>query len=78
LATKEASSGSGSARSAGRPCSTPKKVMNNRPWASPWAPSRTRAFLHPGIRSMTAADTRGFNFRRGQTRTTRTRPRDNS
>jgi hypothetical protein len=74
LATKEPSSSSGSALSAGQPCSTPKKVTNNRLWVSPWAPSPTQVFLHLKIQSMTVADILGFNYRQGQTRTTRTPP----
>jgi hypothetical protein len=72
--TKEPSSSSGSALSAGQPCSTRKKVTNNRPWGSPWAPSPTQAFLHLKIRSMTVAGIPGFNYRQGQPRTTRTPP----
>jgi hypothetical protein len=73
-ATKAPGSGSGSARSAGRPCSRPKKVTNSRLWLSPWAHSPTRAFRHK-IRSTTVADILGFDYRQGQRRTTRTPPR---
>jgi hypothetical protein len=66
LVTKEPSSSSGSALSAGQPCSTPKKITNNRLWVSPWAPSPTQAFLHLKIRSMTVADILGFNYHEGQ------------
>jgi hypothetical protein len=75
LVTKEPGSSSGSALSAGQPCSTPRKVTNNRPWVSPWAPSPTQVFLHLKIRSMTVADILGSNCRQGQRRTTRTPPR---
>jgi hypothetical protein len=74
--TKAPGSGSGSARSAGRPCSTPKKVTNSRLWLSPWAPSPTRTFRHRKIRSTTVADILGFDYRQGRRRTTRTPPRD--
>jgi hypothetical protein len=71
-ATKAPGSGSGSARSAGRPCSRPKKVTNSRLWLSPWAPSPTRAFRHRKIRSTTVADILGFDYRQGRRHTTRT------
>ncbi len=71
-ATKEPGSSSVSALSAGQPCSTPKKVTNNRLWVSPWAPSPTQAFLRLKFRSMTAADIPGSNCRQGRRPTTRT------
>jgi hypothetical protein len=74
LVTKEPGSSSASALSAGQPCSTPKKVTNNRLWVSPWAPSPIQTFRHLEARSTTVADILGFNYRRGQGRTTRTRP----
>ncbi len=72
--TREPGSDSGSALSAGRPCSTPRRVMNSRLWTSPWERLPTRPSLRLGIRSMTAADMLGFSYRQAPRRTTRTQP----
>lgn len=74
-ATRAPGSGSGSARCAGRPCSTPKKVTKTRRWPSRWAPSPIRAFRRREIPSTTAADIPGFDCRPGRRPTTWT-PRE--